>query len=145
MPTSLNRIPKSIIPLEDVDKVVRRLAPFMNIAIWIIQGLAALGFVYSGWLKAFQYEKAKESWVWVKDVSKEFVVFIGLAELFGALGIILPQALNIAPVLTPIAATGLAAVVLFGALYHVSRKEYREISVNIVFFALTVFVAISRF
>ncbi|MGG4342334.1 DoxX family protein [Paenibacillus lautus] len=117
----------------------------MNITIWIIQGLAALGFVYSGWSKAFQYEQAKKSWGWVKDVSKEFVVFIGLAELFGALGIILPQALNIAPVLTPIAATGLAAVVLFGALYHVSRKEYKEIGVNIVFFALTVFVAISHF
>lgn len=117
----------------------------MTITIWIIQGLAALGFVYSGWLKAFQYHKAKASWGWVKDVSKGFVVFIGLAELVGALGLILPQALNITPILTPIAATGLAAVVLFGALFHVTRKEYREIGVNIVFFALAVFVAISRF
>jgi uncharacterized membrane protein YphA (DoxX/SURF4 family) len=117
----------------------------MNNALWIIQGLAAIGFVYSGWLKAFRYGKAKESWGWVKDVSKAFVVFIGLAELFGALGLILPQAMNIAPVLTPIAATGLAAVVLIGALFHVARKEYREIGVNVVFFALTVFVAIGRF
>ncbi|CAH0121201.1 MULTISPECIES: DoxX family protein [unclassified Paenibacillus] len=117
----------------------------MNIAIWIVQGLVALGFLYSGWMKAFRHEKAKESWGWVKDVSKAFVVFIGLAELLGALGIILPQAVNIAPVLTPIAATGLAAVVLFGALFHVRRKEYREIGVNLVFFALTVFVAIGRF
>lgn len=117
----------------------------MNIAIWIVQGLVALGFIYSGWMKAFRHEKAKESWGWVKDVPKAFVVFIGLAELLGALGIILPQAVNIAPVLTPIAATGLAAVVLFGALFHVRRKEYREIGVNIVFFALTVFVAIGRF
>jgi 2-methylisocitrate lyase-like PEP mutase family enzyme len=49
------------------------------------------------------------------------------------------------PVLTPIAAIRLAAVVLLGALFHVTRKEYREIGVNIVFIALTVFVAISRF
>ncbi|SFE82042.1 DoxX-like family protein [Paenibacillus algorifonticola] len=117
----------------------------MNIALWIVQGLVALGFVYSGWLKAFQYEKAKASWGWVQDVSKKFVVFIGLAELLGAIGIILPQATNVSPVLTPIAAIGLAAVVLFGALFHVKRKEYREISVNIVFFAFAVFVAISRF
>jgi len=117
----------------------------MNIALWIVQGLAALGFVYSGWLKAFRHEKAKASWGWVKDVPKGFVVFIGLAELLGALGIILPQAVNISPVLTPIAAAGLAAIVLFGALFHIIRKEYREIGVNIVFFALTVFVAISRF
>ncbi|MGO4537729.1 DoxX family protein [Paenibacillus sp. 2TAB19] len=117
----------------------------MNIALWIVSGLAALGFIYSGSLKAFQYEKAKASWGWVKDVSKGFVVFIGLAELLGAVGIILPQALNVVPVWTPIAATALAAVVLFGALLHVNRKEYREIGVNIVFFALAVIVAIGRF
>ncbi|OBZ17223.1 DoxX family protein [Bacillus sp. FJAT-26390] len=117
----------------------------MNIALWIVQGLVALGFVYSGWLKAFQHEKAKASWGWVKDVSKVFVIFIGLVELLGALGIILPQATNVLPVLTPIAAIGLASVVLFGALFHVKRKEYREISVNFVFFAFAVFVAISRF
>ncbi|MFX3631756.1 MAG: DoxX family protein [Candidatus Pristimantibacillus sp.] len=117
----------------------------MNIALWTVQGLAAIGFIYSGWLKAFQYEKAKASWGWVTDVSKGFVIFIGIAELLGALGLILPQAMNIVPVLTPIAATGLAAVVLLGALFHVTRKEYREIGVNIIFFALAVFVAISRF
>ncbi|WP_339322752.1 DoxX family protein [Paenibacillus sp. FSL W8-0194] len=117
----------------------------MNFVIWIIQGLVALGFVYSGWLKAIQYEKAKESWGWVKDVSKGFVVFIGLAELVGALGVILPEALNIAPVLTPIAATGLAVVVFLGALFHIKRKEYRDIGMNIVFLALAVFVAVSRF
>ncbi|GAA3410717.1 DoxX family protein [Paenibacillus hodogayensis] len=117
----------------------------MNIALWIVQGLVALGFIYSGWLKAFQYDKARASWGWVKDVSKTFVVLIGLAELLGALGIILPLALNITPIWTPIAAIALAAVVCFGALFHIARKEYREIGVNIVFFALTVLVAISRF
>ncbi|OPH50566.1 DoxX family protein [Paenibacillus ferrarius] len=117
----------------------------MNVALWIVQGLVALGFVYSGWLKAFQYEKAKAAWGWVKDVPKELVFFIGLVELLGALGIILPQVANVWPVLTPIAAIGLAAVVLAGALFHVKRKEYREISVNFVFFAFAVFVAISRF
>ncbi|MGO4547398.1 DoxX family protein [Paenibacillus sp. 2TAB23] len=117
----------------------------MNIAIWIIQGLAAIGFVYSGGLKAFQYETAKKSWGWVADVPKAFVVFIGLAELLGAIGLILPQATNIAPLWTPIAATGLAAVVLLGAIFHVTRKEYREIGINIVFFALALFIAISRF
>jgi len=117
----------------------------MNIGIWIVQGLAALGFIYSGWLKAFQYKKAAASWGWVKDVPKMLVAFIGVAELLGALGIILPLALNIAPIWTPISATGLAVIVFFGALFHIIRKEYREIGVNIVFFALAVFVAISRF
>ncbi|WP_138754512.1 DoxX family protein [Paenibacillus sinopodophylli] len=117
----------------------------MNIALWIIQGLAAIGFVYSGWLKTFQYKKAKESWGWVSDVSKGFVLFIGFVELLGAVGLVLPQATNIATVWTPIAATGLSAIVIFGAIFHITRKEYREIGVNIVFLVFTLFIAIFRF
>lgn len=117
----------------------------MNITIWIVQGLAALGFIYSGWLKALQYDKAAASWGWVKNVPKALVVFIGLVELVGAVGLILPEALQIAPVLTPIAATALAVVVLLGAILHVTRKEYREIGVNAVFFVLAALVALGRF
>ncbi|MNQ71218.1 hypothetical protein D3C85_858800 [compost metagenome] len=117
----------------------------MNITLWIIQGIAALGFIYSGWMKAFQHEKAKASWGWVNDVPQGFVTFIGVAELLGAFGLILPQALDIVPVLTPIAATALAAIVLRGAIFHIARKEYREIGVNVVFIALAVVVAVGRF
>ena len=116
----------------------------MNIALWIVQGLAALGFVYSGWLKTLQYEKAKASWGWVQDVPRGVVLFIGSVELLGALGIILPQATAVWSVLTPIAATGLAVVVFLGALFHIQRKEYRDIGVNVVFIALAVYVAIGR-
>ncbi|MBP3966663.1 DoxX family protein [Paenibacillus lignilyticus] len=117
----------------------------MNIALWIIQGVAALGFVYSGWLKAVQYEQAKAAWGWVKDVPRSFVFLIGIAELIGAVGLILPQATDIAPVLTPIAAAALAVIVLCGALFHIGRKEYREIGVNAVFIALALLVAFGRF
>lgn len=116
----------------------------MNIALWIVQGLLAVGFLYSGWMKAFGYEKAKESWPWAGEVARGFVFFIGIAELLGAIGLILPKAANIAPVLTPMAALGLAVIVLLGAIFHIRRKEYREIGVNIVFFALAVFVAIGQ-
>ena len=81
----------------------------------------------------------------MKDVPQAFVVFIGVAELVGAFGLILPLAMYIAPILTPIAAAGLATIVLLGALYHVARKEHREIGVNVVFFVLTLFIVIGRF
>jgi uncharacterized membrane protein len=80
----------------------------------------------------------------VKEVSSGLVFFIGIVELLGAFGFILPQATNIAPVLTLIAAIGLAAIVLFGGVFHAKRKEYQQISVNIVFLALAVFVAMGR-
>ncbi|MBM7567114.1 DoxX family protein [Paenibacillus sacheonensis] len=116
----------------------------MNIALWIVQGIACAGFVFSGWMKAFRHEKAAASWPWAKDVPRGLVVFIGLAELVGAVGLIVPEAANLAPALTPIAAIGLAAIVLLGALFHVKRKEYTDIGVNIVFLALALFIAIGR-
>jgi len=116
----------------------------MNIALWIVQGILGVGFIFSGWLKAFQYEKAKASWPWVKEVSRGLVFFIGIVELLAVFGLIVPQATNIAPDLTPITAIGLAIIVLLGALFHVKRKEYQQIGVNIVFLALALFVAIGR-
>jgi hypothetical protein len=95
-------------------------------------------------MKAFQYEKAKTSWPWVKEVSRGFVFFIGIVELIGVIGLIIPQATNIAPVLTPLAGIGLAAIVLFGAVFHAKRKEYQEIGVNVVFLVLAVFVVMGR-
>jgi hypothetical protein len=95
-------------------------------------------------MKAFQYEKAKTSWPWVKEVSRGFVFFIGIVELIGVIGLIIPQATNIAPVLTPLARIGLAAIVLFGAVFHAKRKEYQEIGVNVVFLVLAVFVVMGR-
>jgi uncharacterized membrane protein YphA (DoxX/SURF4 family) len=116
----------------------------MDIALWMVQGILGLGFIYSGWMKAFQYDKAKASWPWAGEVSKGFVILIGIVELIGVLGLIVPQATNIAPVLTPIAAIGIATVVLLGAIFHIKRKEYKEIGVNIVFLVLAVFVAVGR-
>ncbi|WP_127507993.1 DoxX family protein [Paenibacillus humicus] len=116
----------------------------MNMTLWIVQGLLAAGFIFSGWMKAFQHEKAKSSWSWVKDVSRGFVVFIGIVELLGVLGLILPQATDTASVLTPLAAGGLGVIVLLGAIFHVRRKEFKEIGVNVVFLALLLFVALGR-
>ncbi|MEJ1715093.1 DoxX family protein, partial [Escherichia coli] len=74
----------------------------MNIALWIVQILLALMFLMAGSTKAFSYEKAKTSLPWVKDSSKGLVSLIGLAELLGGIGLILPYSLGIAPILTPI-------------------------------------------
>jgi len=116
----------------------------MTIALLIVQGILALGFVYSGGMKAFRFERAGKAWPWAKEVPRGLVAFIGFAELLGAAGLIVPQATNVAPVWTPIAAIALGAVVLLGAAFHVRRGEYKEIGVNLVFLALAVFVTLGR-
>lgn len=116
----------------------------MNVTLWIVQIILALGFVYSGWMKTIRIESSKKTWAWVNNVPKSLVILIGIAELLGALGLVFPWALNITPVLTPIAAIALATVTLFGMLFHVWRKEYRELGVNIFFIVLALIVAFKR-
>lgn len=117
----------------------------MNIALWIVQGLLALMFIFAGMTKAFQYEKVKSSMPWAKDASKGYVNFIGWAELLGGIGLIIPWATDIVPILTPIAAVGIAVIMLLSAVVHAKRKEYQAIGMNIILLALAVFVAVMRF
>ncbi|PWW43278.1 MULTISPECIES: DoxX family protein [Paenibacillus] len=116
----------------------------MDITLWIIQIISAAGFVYSGWMKTIRIESSKKMWAWVDDVPKNLVVLIGIAELLGALGIVLPWALNIATPLAPIAAMALAAVAFLGMLFHIRRSEYRELGVNIFFMVLALIVTFGR-
>jgi uncharacterized membrane protein len=118
----------------------------MNVVLWIVQGLLAAGFGMAGIMKSTQpKEKLVDRLPWVEDFSPATVRFIGIVELAAALGLILPAVTGIAPVLTPLAATGLAVVMVLAAVIHVRRKEPSGIAVNAVLFALAAFVAWGRF
>ncbi|THF76355.1 DoxX family protein [Cohnella fermenti] len=117
----------------------------MDIALWIVQGVLALMFISAGAMKTFNSKKAKATMPWAQDSSTGFVVFVGLAELLGGIGLILPEALDVAPVLTPIAAIGLAVVMVLAAGHHAKRGEKQAVVMNVVLLALSLFVAIGRF
>ena len=116
----------------------------MNIALWVVQIILGLAFIMFGSMKAFQYEKAKASMPWVNDSNKGLVTFIGVAELLGGVGLILPYAVGIAPFLTSIGALGLGIIMILAAVFHARRKENGAIGMNIIFLALAMFVAIGR-
>ncbi len=118
----------------------------MNAVLWIIAGFLAVAFGVAGFFKLTQpKDKLAANMAWVEDFSAGTVKFIGTMEVLGALGLILPAATGIAPILTPIAATGLAVNMVLAAVVHARRKEFRLILVNLVLFALAAFVAIMRF
>ena len=118
----------------------------MNIALWIVAGVLALAFLAAGLMKVSQpKEKLATSMGWVDDFSPGTVKFIGTMEILGAIGLILPAATGIAPVLTPIAATGLAVTMILAAIVHGRRGEPQMIIVNAVLLVLALFVAIMRF
>jgi uncharacterized membrane protein len=117
---------------------------WMNIGLWGAQAILAVMFLMAGVMKGFQYERAKASLPWVKDVSKGLVTFIGIAELLGGLGLLLPAIAGFLPWLTPLAAVGIAVVMLLAAAFHAKRSEYQAIAFNLVLLALAVFVAYGR-
>ncbi len=117
----------------------------MNIALWIVQVLLAIFFGMAGMMKTFQTAKAKEQLPWAKNRSSVFVRFIGISELLGALGLILPMLTGILPWLTPIAAAGLSLIQLLAIFTeHLPKKEYNVIPVNVILLALAVFVIFGR-
>ncbi|MGF9976960.1 DoxX family protein [Viridibacillus arvi] len=117
----------------------------MNIILWIIQILLALLFITVGSKKAFQTDKAKESMDWAKNVPNSRIIAIGIVEILGAIGLVLPWALDIAPILTPIAAVGLALTMIVAAILHAKLKENKAVVVNIIILVLISLVAIGRF
>jgi uncharacterized membrane protein len=118
----------------------------MNVFLWIVQALLAAAFVTAGSGKATQpREKLLPRLPWVEDFSPGTVRFIGVMELLGAIGLILPAATGILPVLTPIAASGLAVLMVLAAATHVRRGEPSGVAVNAVLFALAALVAWGRF
>lgn len=118
----------------------------MNIVLWIVAGVLALAFLAAGLMKVSQpKEKLAASMGWVDDFSPGTVKFIGTMEILGAIGLILPAATGIAPVLTPLAATGLAITMVLAAIVHGRRGEPQMILVNAVLLVLALFVAIMRF
>lgn len=117
----------------------------MNIALWVVQMLLAGMFIIAGAMKAFQYERAKASLPWVKDVPRALVTFIGISELLGGLGLLLPAITGILPWLTPLAGVGLALVMILAIGFHASRREPPAIGFNAVLLILAAFVAYGRF
>lgn len=88
----------------------------MTTALWVAQGFAALVFLLTGALKvAAPKEKLVGKMHWAATWPAGRIKLLGLAEVAGAIGLVLPAALHIAPVLTPIAA-GCLAVLMLGAV-----------------------------
>lgn len=117
----------------------------MNIVLWILQVLLALMFLMVGFMKTVQpIEQLAKRMDWVKSYPASFVRFIGISEILGGIGLILPALTHILPWLTIAAAIGLAVVMICAFAFHLSRKEYSHLLANVVPFVLFVFIVLGR-
>jgi hypothetical protein len=93
----------------------------LNVVLWSVQGLLALFFLAVGVPKILG--RGIERWIGFSDLPRAEVVFIGFAEVLGAAGLVLPAATGVLPWLTPLAAVGLAVIVLMASGFHLRAEE----------------------
>lgn len=97
-------------------------------------------------MKATQpIEELSQSMTWVNDFSAGMVRFIGISELLGGIGLLLPALLRIKPIFTPLAALGLFIIMVLAFIYHISNAEYQALGINLILGAIAVFIAWGRY
>ena len=119
----------------------------MNIALWAGQILLAFICVVSGSMKSTQSRERmiETGQTAAKIVPLPYMRTAGVSELFAVLGLTLPWATGIAPVLTPIAATGFGVIMLLASTVHTRLREPRNVATNFGILAVCVFVAVGRY
>lgn len=110
----------------------------MEIAYWIVAGLLAGLYLFSGAKKAFQsQEQLQPMMAWAgTSVPMPTVRWIGVVEIVGAVGLILPPLLGIAPILATLAAIGFVVLQVLAMRLHLSRGEVKETGLNVALIVL---------
>ena len=119
----------------------------MDIALWIAQWLLAALYLLVGSMKTFQPAKirAHPHMTWAHGQPDQYIRLVGIPEVLGGLGLILPLLTGIMPWLTVLAAIGLTVIQVLAIFKeHMPRKEYQSIPLNIMLVALSIFVMIGR-
>ena len=113
----------------------------MIAALWIVQGLLALLFLFAGGMKLVMplEELTKQT-----PLPGHFLRFIGVAEVLGAIGLILPGLLRIRPGLTPLAAAGLAIIMIGATATNLASGDVAMAPIPLVVGILSAFVAYGR-
>ena len=115
----------------------------MNVALWTVQALLALIFLFTGGMKLIMP---------IEEMTKQmplplpglFLRFIGVAEVLGAIGLILPWLLRIRPGLTPLAAAGLVIIMIGATVFTLATGDIAMALFPLVVGILAAFVAYGR-
>lgn len=117
-----------------------------TIGLWVAQVALFAMFAMAGFMKltSAPADMVAMGMLWAENAPVALIRFIGLAEVAGAFGVILPAATRIMPDLTKLAAAGLAVIMVLAAGLHITRGEFEVVPMNVVLFALAAFVIWGR-
>lgn len=119
-----------------------------SLVLWVLQVFLALAFIGAGAGHAFGYDRmsTQPRMSWMAAVGRRQMQTIGILEILGAIGLVLPAATGILPWLTPLAASALAVLMLFAIVFHLRRPgEGQNVVLNAVLGGLATAIAIGRF
>ncbi|MGF1507204.1 MAG: DoxX family protein [Chloroflexi bacterium] len=120
----------------------------MNIVLWVVQGLLAIVFLMAGGMKLIRSRQdiIDSGQDWAEHYQEGFIKAIGVAEVLGAVGLVVPALTGILPVLTPLAAAGLVVIMIGAAVVHIRRSEVVPFAImNSVLGLAAAFIAVGRF
>lgn len=118
----------------------------MNIILWIVQVLAAASFIMAGGMKLMTpHDALAAQMTWVNYFPAFVPKVIGTFEVLGALGLILPSLLRIKPMLTPLAALGLALLMAGAFITHLVLGEFAMSLPSLVLGLMAAFIAWGRY
>src|SRR6059036_3984043 len=114
----------------------------LNVVLWSVQGFLALFFLAAGAPKLIG--RGMERWTGFSELPRAMVVFIGVTEVLGAAGLVLPMATGVLPWLTPLAAIGLAVIVLMATGFHLRADERINALETGLWASIAVVIALGR-
>lgn len=112
--------------------------------IWILQWFFGLYFVAIGVMHFIVPEGLPEILSWMYDLDPTIHYITGTAEILGGLGLILPGLTGILPELVPLAAVGLAVIMVGAIVWHATRGEMLQIGNNVFLLAAMAYIAYGR-
>jgi len=118
----------------------------MNIALWVVAGLFGLAYIVGGILKiTMPHQRYAAKNLWAQDFSPGNLKSMGVIEIFGGIGLVLPGLLDVAPGLVPVAASAMALYMAGAVTERVRRGEWPHLLGDLVFLSAMLFVAWGRF
>ena len=117
----------------------------MNRALWILQVIFGIYFVSVGIVHFVLPSGLPDQMNWMYELSDGMHLVAGSLEILGGIGLILPSLTKIQPTLTPVAALGLALVMVAAAIWHAQQGQAENIPQNLIFAGVMTFVSYGRF
>ena len=123
------------------------LGEVVGTVLWVIAVVLAVAFLAAGLMKLVQPKEklAASGMGWTENYSAGTVKLIGALEVLAAIGLVLPAALDIVPILVPLAALGIVLIMIGAIITHTRRRETPAIAINVVLLLLAAVVAWGRF